>query len=213
MSSGRPIPKTVGFLLRGSRQPHIQAVVREIKVLEKRLNIILVPVWTLRSHERIVIADIGSKFSVDTDEWLVARPPLQLVFAQIGLFPTVDCFATQHNTLCRKFFSKFFDSKSAGINFFVQQLVPGECYFCCPPVALIIPCFKKLLSVQSIRFVLIVPAWHSAGYWPVLFPQDSGSNFGLCCLSFRAPFFLAINATSNVFTHRPNFDLLALYRI
>ena len=50
-----------GFLIRGSKKPAFEAVVREIRYLERQLAIQIIPVWTPRSHERIVIADLGSK--------------------------------------------------------------------------------------------------------------------------------------------------------
>jgi hypothetical protein len=51
------------FLMRGSRQPEIQRIVTDIKCKERHLDISIVPVWTPRTHARIVTADLGSKLS------------------------------------------------------------------------------------------------------------------------------------------------------
>ncbi len=96
-----------GFLLRGSRQPDIQRVVMDIKCMERRLDINIVPVWTPRTHGRIVTADLGSKMSRSTDEWCVDRDDLVKVFTKLNFVPEVDCMATRSNTLCENFFPRY----------------------------------------------------------------------------------------------------------
>jgi hypothetical protein len=88
------------FLLRGSRQPDIQRVVMDINCMERRLDINIVPVWTPRTHARIVTADLGSKMSSSTDEWCVDRDDLVTVFTKLNFVPEVGCMATGANTLC-----------------------------------------------------------------------------------------------------------------
>jgi len=201
-----------GFLIRGSRKPHIQAVVREIKLLEKSFDILLIPVWTPRSHERIVIAVLGSKFSLSTDEWSVARPALWAMLYRIEMFPSVDAFATQYNCICPCFFSRSFDSLSAGTNFFLQPLNVSDVYFCCPPVSLIIPVFRRMQNSPGVKFVLIVPDWPAQCFWPVLFPTGGPAAGEFRVKKFRAPFFFANRAESRVFTAHPTFDLLVIFR-
>jgi hypothetical protein len=200
----------VSFLQRGSRRPHIQAVVRDIKRAEKHLDIVIVPVWTPREQERARVADIGSKFSLDSDEWSVDRSVLHSVFAAAGFFPTVDCFATVFNTVCFKFFSRDFSPDAVAVNFFVQSLVAEELYFCCPPVNLIVPCFRKLCGAGAVRALLLVPEWPSAGFWPVLFPDGRLHPVFTHVWRFKPSFFFANQATSNVFVRNPSFSMLAL---
>jgi len=69
------------FLTKGSRKPKIQDDVFCIKKLEKLLKIVILPVWTPRSHNRIVLADLGSKFSHSTDKWSVDREDLQSLYS------------------------------------------------------------------------------------------------------------------------------------
>ncbi len=145
------------FLLRGSRKPKIQQDVFQIKKLEKELNVLVVPVWTPREHVRIVLADIGSKFSTSTDEWAIERSQLCNIFEKLQLWPTVDAFASSQNNICDKFFSLLPQIGSSGINFFAQNLTAAEVYFCCPPVRLIVPCYRFLLSQPTVRAILIVP--------------------------------------------------------
>jgi len=199
------------FLTRGSRKPVIQDIVLEIKLLEKQLGLVLIPVWTPREHERILVADLGSKFSLNTDEWSLDRDILRNIFSICNFVPDVDVFATQHNTVAPTFFSRFFDSHAAGINFFAQALQPGKKYFCCPPVSLIIPCIRKLQAAPGVEFLLIVPEWHSAAFWPILFPHRHILWPRATVFASPAKFFFANQATSKVFSHRPNFGVLIVH--
>jgi len=198
------------FLIRGSRKEYIQNVVLEIKLLEKDLHLVIVPVWTPREHERILIADLGSKFSLNTDEWSLDRSILSSVFAQARFLPGVDCFATQQNAVVPNFFSRLFDSQAAGINFFAQTLLPSVNYFCCPPISLIIPCVRKLEALPHVSFLLLVPEWPSANFWPILFPHRRPIWPKADIFSTQASFFFANCASSKVFSARPNFSMLAI---
>ena len=80
------------FLRRGSRVPDIQQDIMAIKLLESRLHVKLVPVWTTRNHARLEEADLGSKFSQSTDEWAIDRHQLSDVFAFFKFTPSVDGF-------------------------------------------------------------------------------------------------------------------------
>ena len=108
------------FMSRGSRVPSIQKDVFKLKTLEKRLNLQIVPVWTSRNHNRIVLVDLGSKFSQSTDEWGVSRDLLHQLFSSWEIQPTVDCFASSTNTICNKFVSKIPQIGASGVNFFAQ---------------------------------------------------------------------------------------------
>ena len=157
------------FMSRGSRVPSIQKDVFKLKKLEKRLNLQIVPVWTSRNHNRIVLADLGSKFSQSTDEWGVSRNLHQQLFSSWEIQPTVDCFASSTNKICGKFFSKIPQIGSSGVNFFVQDLKVHETYFCCPPTKLVGHTWHHLLNHNELTAILICPVWKSANYWPLLF--------------------------------------------
>jgi hypothetical protein len=77
------------------------------------------------------------------DEWSVDRICLLRIFQLIRIFPSVDCFSAHFNTVC----STFFHGVSAGVNFFMQQLLPDIVYFCCPLVNAIISCFCHLVAL------------------------------------------------------------------
>ena len=53
----------------GSRKTVLQELIFEIEKLEVKFSVTIVPVWTPRSHPRIVTADIGSKLMIDSNQW------------------------------------------------------------------------------------------------------------------------------------------------
>ena len=101
-------------------------------------------------------------------------------------------------------------SHSSGVNFFAQSLSVHEQYFLCPPVSLVLPCFKKVCSVPNISALLIIPEWTGHVFWPFLF---NGTTMQPCIryiYRFKASFSFANAATSHVFSRNPNFFMLAL---
>ena len=109
------------FLRRGSRIPAIQADVVEIEQISSELSIKIIPVWTPREHSRLVLADLGSKFSNSTEEWSVDRSRIHDVFNYFQFLPTVDAFASVHNKICDKFFSLVPQTAAAGVKFFLSN--------------------------------------------------------------------------------------------
>lgn len=198
------------FLRRGSRQPDIQSDVVKIKKLEANLGIKVVPVWTPREHSRIVLADIGSKFSNSTDEWSIDKSILVNVFAHFRFYPTIDAFASVHNNVCEKFFTLSPQTGSSGVNFFAQKLCKFEKYYCCPPVKLILPCFKKLCSEPGVQSLILLPEWKSNGFWPYFFNGVDTHEKVKGVYRFETGFSFSNIATSHVFSARPNFAMLAL---
>ena len=197
------------FMSRGSRVPSIQKDVFKLKTLEKRLNLQIVPVWTSRNHNRIVLADLGSKFSQSTDEWGVSRDLIQQLFSSWGLQPTVDCFASSSNTICKKFFSKIPQIGSSGVNFFVQDLKVQEIYFCCPPTKLVGHTWHHLLNHKEITAILICPAWKSANYWPLLF-QGPNPHKNIKEFRFFSGRFQVFNQVKSIFSKAKFMDMVAI---
>ena len=124
----------------------------------------VVPVWTPRSQDRIVEADLGSKLSMSTDEWCVDRRDLANVFSELNYFLNFDCMATRKNSVCKKFYSKIPQIGSDGVDFLCQELKPDVQYFCCPPVKLIGRVVGHLLSCANVNCLLIVPVWPSTAF-------------------------------------------------
>lgn len=196
------------FLMRGSRRMDVQNLVLDIKCRERSLDIRIIPVWTPRTHARIVIADIGSKMVASTDEWCVDRNDLVQVFTKFDFLPEVDCFASSQNTVCEKFFSKIPQLGSSGVNFLAQGLSPNVNYFCCPPVKMIGRTVCHLLEKDDILSLLVVPVWPSTSFWPAL---QQSVRFRQCIvkeLRFKPKFYMS-NGAKSLFSRCPQFEMAA----
>ena len=158
-----------GFMKRGSRQAQIQNIVLDIKMLEKEMGIRIIPIWKPRTTRQIVLADLGSKAYLSTDEWSIDDRTFKQVQKHIGLEVTVDGFATSVNKKVDKFFSKYPQCGSAGIDFFAQKLSDQEVYWLNPPVQLVLSTINHILSIDT-RVIAYVsfPEWKSANYWPTV---------------------------------------------
>ena len=103
----------------------------QVKLLERELGVVTVPIWTKRTHPRIQLADLGSKQTRDSDEWGVDRTLLKNIFKYFNVQPSVDAFAVTNNTIfLDSFFSKYPQQGSLGVNFFTQILKPDIVFFC-----------------------------------------------------------------------------------
>ena len=68
---------------------------------------------------------------------------------------TVDCMATYYNTKISRFFSRFWNPGSAGVDVFVQPLAHENCLVV-PPVSLV-PRVLHYICVQIAKATLVVP--------------------------------------------------------
>ena len=185
------------FLRRGSKLRHIQADVLKIKILEQKLGIRIVPVWTPRTHPRIVMADLGSKFHMSNDEWGLDRADLRLVFEAFEFEPTIDGFASGVNHVTGRFFSLIPQPGTTGVNFFAQKLSPDEDYFLCPPVNLITDTFHHFERAPAdCKALVIVPQWSGSIFWPMV---HDGKNYRPSIKSV-----MAFQAKTLAFNDRPS---------
>ena len=196
------------FLSRGSRKPSVQEVVADIKLAERSLDVQIVPVWTPRTHSRLILADLGSKIHTSTDEWCIDRDRLAEVFLELDFQPEVDCCATRYNAVCGKFFSKIPQVGTAGVNFLSQNLQEGIQYYCCPPVKMIGRATCHLLEKKNIVSVLIVPKWVSTAFWSALTDSEKFRKAVRKEISFRTTFFMSNGAVS-LFTKCKSMEMSA----
>ena len=184
------------FLNRGSRKPEIQRDVVTIKILERKLSVNIIPIWSPRNDVNIALADVGSKLNQSSDEWSIDVNSYKFIEAQFSLRFTLDCFATAKNSKCNRFFSKIPQCNTRGINFFTQNLHSSEIYWLCPPVSLISRTIKYLLSFQDVTAVLYVPIWAGQTFW---FDLIDGSHFKKFVQDYLvlSPFYSMSNDSKN----------------
>ena len=158
----------VVFLNKGSPKKHIQQVVLEIMKLSKELRIVLLPIHLRREDPRIKMADAGSRVR-DSDDWSLDAISFQNIEDQFGPF-TVDLFADSSNAKTQKFYSNFLCPQTSGVNAFSLSW-DGENAWICPPVASIVKVVRKI-RFSKLTAVLVIPAWKSADFWPLIFPRQ-----------------------------------------
>ena len=112
------------LLKQGSKNIHIQDDIFLIKQFEQQYNVIIYPVWMSRNSELIKMADDGSRFSSSTDEWSVNEYAYKQIVKYFQIVPSLDCFSSVANNMCKHFYSKVPQSGSRGVNFFCQKLSP-----------------------------------------------------------------------------------------
>ena len=198
------------FLKRGSRQAQIQKIVLDIKLMEKQMGIRIIPIWKPRNTLQIVLADLGSKAYLSTDEWGIDNRTFKHIQSHVGLEVTIDGFATSINKKVDKFYSKYPQCGSLGIDFFAQELSPKEVYWLCPPVKSVLTTINHVLAAKK-RVIAYVsfPEWKSANYWPVIKQGSSYAPFVRAAF-VSSPKYVAYNENSKVFNGKENFRFLTI---
>ena len=84
---------------------------------------------------------------------------------------SVDCMANLYNIKIPRFFSRFWNPGTIGVDFFMQNL-NSENFLVVPPISLV-PRVLHYLSIQKARATLVVPLWPSSSFWPLI-----TSNYG-----------------------------------
>ena len=197
----------VSFLTKGTIKMKIQEHVMEVFRLLASFQIRLVPVHLKRSDFRIQWADEGSR-SFDPDDWGIdtqSYRDLTRVWQ-----PTLDAFAHTSNAKCSKFYSYGAAPRSAGVDAFAQNWT-DELAFVCPPVHLITDALKKIESTEMMA-ILVVPAWRTATFWSIIFPD--GKHAVTSCVNvreFRPHIVRGKYCTNKLMQGKTAFPFLALY--
>ena len=146
----------------GSMRLALQMVAYEIFTYCLKKNIDLHIEWISRALNRQ--ADFISKIR-SCDDWQTTRELFHELNSIWGSY-TVDCFSSSCNNKVDEFYSRFWNPGCAGVDALYQFWV-GEICWLVPPVN-IIPSVLHYMSTQATQGTLIVPAWPSAVFWPLL---------------------------------------------
>ena len=118
-----------------------------------------------------MVADDLSK-NFDSSEYKLSQGDFQMLCQSFGPF-CLDLFASPFSHVFKPFCSRYVCKDAAVVDAFTvdwSKLVNG---FFHPPVGLVTRVLKHAQFVKA-KGVLIVPAWESADFWPVIvcFGQD-----------------------------------------
>ena len=79
---------------------------------------------------------------------------------------TIDCFANFYNTKIEKFFSRFWNPGTAGVDVFFQSWQNENCLLV-PPVTLVCETLKHMDRDTAVG-TLVISDWPSSAFWPLL---------------------------------------------
>ena len=109
-------------------------------------------------------ADFVSRL-IDLDDWMISDKFFSIINDTWGPF-SVDCFASYYNAKVSRFFSRFWNPNTAGVDALAQDWSKENCLLV-PPV-LLIPSVLRHLYLCKGRGALVFPWWPSSPFWPLL---------------------------------------------
>ena len=107
---------------------------------------------------------------IDFDDWQIT-PEFFLLLEELWGPHTVDCFSNFYTAKLPRFFSRFWNPETSGVDCFVQNLESENCLVV-PSVSLI-PRALHYLSLPKARATIVLPVWSS--FWPLL-TREAVSN-------------------------------------
>ena len=146
----------------GSMKLGLHKMVRRIFDICIRSGIHLEVQWIPRTMNQQ--ADYISRF-IDTDDWQLTDEFFLFLDGCWGPH-SVDCFANYCNHKLPKYFSRFWNPNTSGVDFFFQPL-RGENCLVVPPVG-IVPRVLHYMKCQHAAGTLVVPLWPSAHFWSLI---------------------------------------------
>ena len=155
----------------GSKKPHLQKEALAVFSLAAQNLIRIEPEWIPCTENQQ--ADYLSRIK-DKDDWII-HPA---IFASIDLQwgpHSVDRFANNLNTQLPRFNSRFWCPGTEAVDAFTCDWGQEVNWVCPPPY--LVPGTIRHASKTCSKGTLMVPAWPSAPYWPMLYPagRDAAS--------------------------------------
>ena len=196
----------------GSPIPELQSAALAIHGSCRMNNVLLKVEWRPRSDQRMVEADEASRL-FDLDDWGISYPDFKELEKWAGQTFTFDLFASPTNAKCEAFATRyqFSAERRDWVNAFSLDWSGLGFTFACPPPGLAGPAIKQFIK-QKAKGVLVLPAWHSARFWPLLTADGTrGRRFARRVKRWRSFLFKGEDVQSNSFAGRPAFDFFALF--
>lgn len=151
----------------GSKKRHLQDVALEIKNKCDSIGSNVIVQWIPR--EQNVTADFLSRCN-DSDDWQISFQAYNIVDHFWGPH-TVDRFATDYNSKCSRFNSRWWCPGTEVVDAFTSNW-SNENNWVVPPPRLICRTCTKIITDKA-KATLVVPCWYSAPFWPLFFSSDS----------------------------------------
>ena len=131
---------------------------------------------------------------MNIDDWKIKDIYFQVLESHWGIC-TIDCFASCENFKVSRFYSRYFNPNSLGVDCFSLRWT-GEFCWLVPPINLI-PRAIKHICTSGCRAILTAPFWPSAVFWPFLVYDDGNFRDFIVDVIF-------VENGKDVFTHGAN---------
>ena len=179
----------------GSKRQHLQSIALSIFVACFQQGIRLDMEWIPRS-----LNDKADYISCihDFDDWKINPQIFAWINSMWGPH-SVDCFAHVDNTQLPKFYSRFWCPGSTAIDAFTVNWA-NDVDWWVPPIYLICQVLRHA-EICSAMGSLIVPAWRSAPFWPLICPDGvhlSPFIHNWVCIPFQPTIFVPGKSGNNI---------------
>ena len=146
----------------GSRRSNLQQIALNINRFCEQKSIVIEPEWIKRKYN--VLADTLSR-TTDSDDWQIQ--PEVFAYWDIVWGPhSIDRFASNLNSQCKKFNSRWWCPGTEGVDAFTKNW-SNECNWLVPPPRFILRTLKKMQKDKA-NGTIVVPLWRSSPFWPSL---------------------------------------------
>ena len=115
-----------------------------------------------------VTSDGLSRVEMTPNEWKLSPRLFRTLCRHLRVRPQVDLFASAHNHQCPRFYSYTHDSCALGTNAFAHPWGDLGTIYAYPPPSLVSRVIQRLRTDRVRSSVLVVPAWLSQSWWPLL---------------------------------------------
>lgn len=115
-----------------------------------------------------VTSDGLSRVEMTPNEWKLSPRLFRTLCRHLRVCPQVDLFASAHNHQCPRFYSYTHDSCALGTNAFAHPWGDLGTINAYPPPSLVSRVIQRLRTDRVRSSVLVVPAWLSQSWWPLL---------------------------------------------
>ena len=159
------------IMSKGSTKFKLHKLAAEIHQFCIIMNIKLIVAWVPRNHN--AIADFYSKLE-DFDDWALSDEFFQKVSTFSKCNFTLDCFASSENAKCHRYYSRWYDFDTLGVDS-LKFSWEGEIVWVVAPPRIAV---KALLHFQmcGCRGVFVLPRWTGQGYWALLQSEEFVKN-------------------------------------
>ena len=179
----------------GSKRQHLQSIALSIFVICFQQGIRLDIEWI--PHSLNDKADYISRIQ-DFDDWKINPQVFSWIDSMWGPH-SVDCFAHLDNTQLPKFHSRFWCPGSTATDAFTVNWA-GDMNWWVPPIYLIGQVLRHA-EICSAMGSLVVPAWKSAPFWPLICPDGihlAPFIHDWVCIPFQPTVFIPEKSSNNI---------------